>query len=278
MKVANLETPSIHNVGPKPKATLLSWTPKPLYTMWYAWEFCKDKDFSSKYGAPLPLGWKIVDAGSRKEPTREELVSFFRKAIIDWMPISEFVHFTFVCENIPRALMDQMTRHRLWSFFVQSMRVADVGSTFATDDAYFTPDAIAADPDTLGNYNATMHVAQTRYRQLRSAGVPIEDARGVLPLHTNTKMIVGFNLRAFQQAVEKRTCWILQQQYWAPLLVSMRQELVDKVDPELAFIFAPPCELRGKCITAIEQEYRLAGKDPNPPCPKYDPKRGGSVS
>jgi len=249
----NIDNPSNHWVGKKPCATLVTWTPRPLETMLHAWEFAK--------------GIK------RKEPaTREELVSFFRRSITDWIPVGEFVHFTFECHFIPRALLDQMTRHRHWSFFVQSMRVADM-SYFAKEGEYFVPDSASVDPNTKYWYDCAMSMAEHAYRKLVDAGVPREDARGVLPLHVQTKLVVGFNLRAFYEGVRKRTCLILQQEYWAPLLNCMRQELVAKVDPELAFIFQPPCDMNNTCITKIEQEERLSGRDPNPPCVKYDAKR-----
>lgn len=272
MRPANLETPSIHKRGPKPTARLVACTPDPLFTVWYAWHFSRDQDFTDAHGYDPD-----VTRNSRvMRPSDKELEQFFKQAISEWAPVTELVHFTFACSNVPRALLDQMTRHRLWTFFVQSMRVANMADFYLCRE-FFIPDAVTeVGREAEEMYDDAMKDAAAHYRKLLGVGVPIEDARGVLPLHCNTRLIVGCNMRAFKDAVQKRTCWILQQQYWAPLLASMRNELVMKVHPMMAELFAAPCELPGgKCLTWIEQEYRMRGEDPNPPCPKHPAYKEG---
>ena len=78
----------------------------------------------------------------------------------------------------------------------------------------------------------------------------------------------GCNLRALYQVVSTRTCWLLQSAYWKPLLKSMEAQL-RTVDPELGQLFRKPCERTGVCLSPVEIQRRLDGKDPNPPCPIY---------
>jgi len=263
-----------------PSCVLYNWTPRPLETVWLTWQFAKDPNFTAMptVGLGAPDQWAIDADDERSRmveyaptlPSREELVSFFEKLVKDYTQIPEFITFNFACTNIPRAMMDQITRHRRFSFFVQSLRVVDAGQ-FAEESDYFTPPSVDENEEIRVqlDYKNAMHSAAVYYKTLVAAGVPLEDARGVLPLHLNTKMCIAMNLRAFIESVQTRSCHLLQQVYWKPLLGSMREQLVSKVDPALDYIFEPPCKFHGRCLSPIEQQMRVEGKDPHEPCSLY---------
>lgn len=247
----------------KPYVELIAWTPNPLELMWKVWHFAKD-----------PLGQSSPVAH------RHDVVELFRRLVGEFTAIPEFVSFAFLGRNISRSLLAQLTRHRLFSFFGRSQRVDDL-SHFADQGDYFTPDSCAAPPRSKGAeqtaeqiYRCHMSEAQWAYTKLLQLGVPIEDARGVLPEHSLNDIAFACNLRALAQAVSTRTCWMLQGSYWEPLLGSMAAELTTKVDSELAYIFAPPCKRGGNCLSGMEQERRLKGEDPYDPCPIYLAKGG----
>ena len=63
----------------------------------------------------------------------------------------EHAYFTFGIEGVSRALLAQITRHRIASFSVQSQRyVAE------HDFQFVTPPEIAKDPDALKIFNEAM--------------------------------------------------------------------------------------------------------------------------
>jgi thymidylate synthase ThyX len=209
--------------------------------------------------------------GRRPPLPPEEETAFFQRLIKDWTGIPEMVQFTFTFRDIPEALLGQLARHRFGKLFVRSARVFPAG-TFAEEGRFFRPDSCS---DKIGNveayaaYESAMLNAQTAYKLLTEAGVPLEDARGVMPMHAFYDMTFTMDLKSLCALIQKRSCLILQQQYWAPLLAAMRDELCSKVDNRLGYIFAPPCKFRGACISPMEQELRATGKDPNEPCPLY---------
>lgn len=268
----NINNPTKHNEGPKPRAKLISWTPDPINLIYQVWEFAKTNDGL----LPATEQTAVMQSFPRCEPNyrlplgREEETEFFKRMMLDWTGIPEMALFTFAFFDIPVALLGQLARHRFGKLFVRSARVFPAGK-FADEERFFTPDSCSLAEDEARNsvYRRAMESSQAAYNELIELGVPCEDARGVLPMHGLYDMCFAMDLRSLAAMVQKRTCLILQQQYWAPLLSTMRKELCERVDDRLEFIFKPPCEFRGKCISPMEQELRVQGKDPNPPCPLY---------
>jgi hypothetical protein len=299
--LVNIENPTIFNEGRKPVCELVAWTPDPINLMYQVWEFAKNDDGLQLHTEQLlPQGVQAFDElrprigkvpeglaefqfynEARRPPLPpEEETEFFQRLIKDWTGIPEMVQFTFTFRVIPEALLGQLARHRFGKLFVRSARVFPAGS-FAEEGRYFQPDSCS---DRVGNpkaalaYNAAMKAAQDAYAALVDAGVPLEDARGVMPMHALYDMTFTMDLKSLTELVQKRSCLILQQQYWAPLLASMRDELCQKVDSRLSYIFTPPCEFRGACISPMEQELRCQGKDPNEPCPIYIERWGADLT
>jgi hypothetical protein len=278
--VVNIDNPTIFNVGAKPTCELIAWTPDPINLMYQVWEFAKTNDGLNLHTAQgLNHAMQSGDVehpdvwfdGRRPALPPEEETEFFQRLIKDWTGIPEMVQFTFTFRDIPEALLGQLARHRFGKLFVRSARVFPAG-TFADEGRFFRPDSCS---DSVGNpegalaYTRAMKHAQEAYTALVDSGVPLEDARGVMPMHAFYDMTFTMDLKSLCALIQKRSCLILQQQYWAPLLDAMRDEICSKVDERLEFIFAPPCKFRGACISPMEQELRATGKDPNEPCPLY---------
>jgi len=62
--------------------------------------------------------------------------------------------------------------------------------------------------------------------------------------------------------VRQRSCWIAQSELWQPILDPLYDVLgLHKNWPAL------PCDVDGRCTYQRDNDLRLAGKDPAPPCP-----------
>jgi thymidylate synthase (FAD) len=130
----------------------------------------------------------------------------------------EHLTFTFAIEGVSRALLAQLTRHRVgFSFSVQSQRYVRFGSDDKTGGFdYVVPPSTAgkeAPNDRLSVaktvsaehiFSEAMEQAQYYYDRLREAGVPPEDARMVLPNAAATNLVMTANLRALLDFYSKR--------------------------------------------------------------------------
>lgn len=111
----------------------------------------------------------------------------------------EFVHYTFEILNVSRAFTHQLVRTRTASFAQQALRVVDVRDF-----------EIVLGPSYKGN-EAAQKITQEcvdkiseTYGALIDAGIPVEDARGILPTNIATNILMSINLRALADMVMKR--------------------------------------------------------------------------
>lgn len=125
----------------------------------------------------------------------------------------EHLAFTFAIENVSRACMAQLTRHRAgYGYSVQSQRFVKYdknGNLF-----YIWPDSIESNENKVyyrGKertpreiYEMFLNSIKETYVALRKAGVPAEDARMVLPTSTATNIVMTANLRALLDFYSKR--------------------------------------------------------------------------
>lgn len=122
--------------------------------------------------------------------------------------VAEHASFTFQIEGVSRALLAQLTRHRIASFSVQSQRYVSQSLCFS----YVIPPKIKA----LGEYAVREYDYQMRrihgwYRewQDRLGGEfegANEDARFVLPNAATTNIIMTMNARELLHFFELRCC------------------------------------------------------------------------
>lgn len=167
----------------------------------------------------------------------------------------EHMTFTFGIENVSRALLAQITRHRMASFSVQSQRYVK-----ETDFEFIVPPAIAEDKaasekylqtmkDIAKAYNELADILKTRYigegMDARAAEKKaIEDARFVLPNACTTKMIVTMNARSLLNFFKLRCC--TRAQWEIRELATQMLMLVKEVAP-CVFKNAGPACVRGAC-------------------------------
>lgn len=120
----------------------------------------------------------------------------------------EHITFTFAVENVSRALLAQLTRHRHISFSVQSQRYVKLSSDSRSGGFdYVIPrkllDVEVYTPQ-IDAFEKAMWAAQDSYNKLIEMGVPQEDARAVLPNAAATNLVMTLNLRTALEFYAKR--------------------------------------------------------------------------
>jgi hypothetical protein len=113
---------------------------------------------------------------------------------------------------------------------------------------------------------------QKAYNRLVDAGVPLEDARNLLPLGIQHRMTWSTNLSALMHILSKRGCWIAQMGMWEPVILGIVKELSEKVDPFFHELVTPPCISNDKfseCKFHKENDEYIKGTDPHYPCPLW---------
>ncbi len=136
--------------------------------------------------------------------------------------------FTFRCINIPRALTHQIVRHRQMSFGQQSFRVNSCYS-----DAVRTPQSLLDMEDgtkkdiLLSDFENGVKHCREIYKNLIENGVPMEQARQIMPMGTCTKIAVTMKLRDMISYVQARTGAIAQDEH-TYFVCLMMKELKEK--------------------------------------------------
>lgn len=194
-----------------------------------------------------------------------EKVESFLKLLEDLGHESPVEHasFTFGIEGVSRALLAQITRHRIASFSVQSQRYVS-----KSDFSYIIPPEIDKIPEAREEFIAAMEEDARHYESLREKLIAVhlktnleagmdeaeakkaaekkanEDARFVLPNACDTRIIMTMNVRSLYNFFRLRCCsraqWEIRE-----LAIAMLKE-VREVCPLLFGRAGPSC-LYGPC-------------------------------
>ena len=231
------------------KVILLAHTPNPEHTVASAAKLC--------YSSSSITG--LMD-----NLTDEKAASFVEmlSEIGHESPI-EHASFTFGIEGVSRALLAQITRHRMASFSVKSQRYVREGCF-----EYITPPEIDDNDEAKAIYEELMQKDQEAYDKISTLlkekhiktflaegkdektaarlaeKKAIEDARFVLPNACETKLIMTFNARSLLNFFQLRCCnraqWEIQD------IANQMLALVIKVAPNLFKNAGPSC-VNGHC-------------------------------
>lgn len=179
------------------------------------------------------LLWKIAENDQR---------AFLRKVReMGHESVLEHVSFTFLAEGISRALLAQLTRHRIASFSVQSQRYVSYAKGFG----YVVPPSVQALGEAaVAEYEAQMAQMQTWYEGWQARLGANEDARFVLPNACETRLLVTMNARELRHFFALRLCERAQWEIRA--LAQQMYALCYAQTPELFEDAGPGC-LRGAC-------------------------------
>ena len=151
--------------------------------------------------------------------------------------------YVFQIEGVPRAFTHQAVRNRVGASYSQeSMRFATKkGEQFD----YSIGSSIESEAQ-KSVYKKAMQSAQSHYEDLLYMGVENQDARGALPINTNTKIGIRFNLMTLIKIAEVRLCY-QSQGHWVEVVEKMKKEIEEKVSPEIASLLVKICDRTGKC-------------------------------
>lgn len=167
------------------------------------------------------------DIDTLEENLTPEKVASFLELLSDLGHESPVEHasFTFGIEGVSRALLAQITRHRIASFSVQSQRYVS-----KCDFGFIVPPEIEAIPEAKEEFLSAMREDAEHYESLRekltkrhleanlAAGMKPdearkaaekkanEDARFVLPNACDTKIIMTMNVRSLHNFFRLRCC------------------------------------------------------------------------
>ena len=231
------------------KVTLLTYTPDPEKNVASAAKLC----------------YAAADIDTVRDGLTPEKTAAFVEMLADIGHESPIEHasFTFGIEGVSRALLAQITRHRMASFSVQSQRYVRENQF-----EFVTPPEIADSPEALALFNEAMEADQKYYdliaailkkkhiATLVAEGMDetaaakiaekkaIEDARFVLPNACDTKMIVTMNARSLMNFFHHRCC--NRAQWEIKELADLMLAEVYKVAPNIFKKAGPSC-VADKC-------------------------------
>lgn len=207
------------------KVTLISHTPEPEKLIASAAKLC----YSSS------------DVQSLMNGLTTEKIEAFIKKLTDLGHQSPLEHctFTFGVEGVSRALLAQLTRHRIASYSVKSQRYVKEGQF-----EYITPKAIEEDDVLFLEYIKLMKDIQSFYNLAINRGIQAEDARFILPNACSTQLIMTMNIRSLLNFFELRCCeraqWEIREMANAML------KICKEVAPNIFANAGASC-VRGKC-------------------------------
>lgn len=166
----------------------------------------------------------------------------------------EMLDLAFLIEGVSRATAQQITRTRNASYAMQSQRVTDVRAM-----TVHTPviDSVSLHE----KYSAAVASSLDHYSKLVDAGLPLEDARGVLPMNTTCNLVAKYNLRAFTDLAKARASLRAQGEYSA-IVRDMRAATL-AVWPWAEPFFASEHDLAIGVLESVAKEVGITtGKGP----------------
>lgn len=210
--------------------------------------------------SPIDIYNKDVYAGEefditqkQVEQDREKKLELIKKVMDSGhLSTTEHAYFTFAISGVSRALLAQITRHRLCSFSVQSQRYVEIKENLEDLiilqscgtreqklellDKYFT----FKDVDDL--FIEAYLNSLISYLRLTKAGYKAEDARAVLPQGAKTNIVFTCNLRELMHICGLRLCKHAQLEVRI-MIKKMVQEVLSKSECKwLAKYLVPKCK------------------------------------
>jgi thymidylate synthase (FAD) len=130
------------------------------------------------------------------------------QTILDSHHYSTIEHFSITVRVIcSRACLAQWTRHRHFSFSVESQRYCNYSrSKFDSGITFIKPqDYYKYTTEQRFLFDQAMESCETQYLGLIAAGLKAQEARNTLNNAVKTEMVVTANLRAWRDFLQKRT-------------------------------------------------------------------------
>jgi len=153
--------------------------------------------------------------------------------------VIEHASFTFSLEGVSRACTHELVRHRIASYSQQSQRAVKL------EKNYVMPPSISKSNEAAKLFEEAMDAAWKEYAELVGKGIPVEDARYVLPNAATANIVVTMNARSLINFFRLRCCthaqWEIRELAYEML------KLVKKVSPAIFSKAGPPCVIDDEC-------------------------------
>ncbi len=221
----------------RPQVTLLSMTANPLRLM-----------------AATAEMYRGVVVRDPDEITREQALEWLSSALKSKIvaPL-EWVQFAFLFEGVSRAFTHQLVRQRAATFVQESMRFSVREN--ARNEVTLPPslEGLPEDHPWRRLWDAAVIQSDVSYNGLVAAGMPAEDARGLLVTNIGTRIHYRTDLRHLADTAENRLC--SQAQYEWKIVWNGIFRAILEYGPEserwqqvaICSMFRPPCYRTGKC-------------------------------
>jgi flavin-dependent thymidylate synthase len=204
---------------------LISYTPDALELLIYT--------KSTRLQADTSMG----DIKAWPESKKMEHLSYMRGTIrSSW----EFVDYVFKISGVSRAFTHQLVRTRTGSYAQESLR------TVPPKGGYMIPEAMHNDAHIGEEYCDQADSAMNVYKWLIENGAPPQDARGILPIATETSIIVKWNLRTIHDTALLRLCVRTQGEY-QQVFKAMRDKIIE-IHPWAEDFIQVFCVEHGHCM------------------------------
>ena len=222
------------------KVTLTACTPDPVRQMYLAAKRCTT--------ATLDVN---------EEVDHEEMERVVRRCIkAGHLTVCEFATFNFHIEQITRSCSHQLVRHRHASFCQQSQRMVKIG----TEEDYKDIKLYLDNPQTVSplvplkridkyfrantiDVSSVCVSCLAWYLRMVQNGVPVEQARAVLPECTYTNLMMSVNFRELMHIYALRSCRKAEEEIRE--LVTHMAEVVTEIPADGPFLFG---FLKPKCF------------------------------
>lgn len=154
--------------------------------------------------------------------------------------VTEHASFTFRINGVSSVLLSHLTRHRFFSFSVQSERYCGANCD------YVTPPSVLNNKEAKNLWDNTIAIIHDSYNKLvYDLGIPKEDARMIREKATTYNLIATANARELNRFFELRCCSRAQ---WEIRELAIKMlSIVKDVAPVIFFNAGPHCERYGFC-------------------------------
>ncbi len=146
----------------------------------------------------------------------------------------EFVDYTFEISGVTRAFTHQLVRTRTGAYAQESQRTVDVSDHRVVNTSGKRMFAEFAD-QAMENYRT----------MVEDNGIPVQDARGILPTNVTTSIIAKFSLRTLHDMGLLRLCYRTQGEYQR--VFEMMRDCVLAVHPWTKDFIKVHCAWYGSC-------------------------------
>lgn len=197
---------------------------------------------------PDPLGviaaacrmYEGIPTYSLDDITDEDRINYMRQVQDTHLKAPlEFVKFHFFIEGVDRAFTHQIVRQRTAVYAQESLRFA---VKEGLREGSSLPSSVSSNPRIERRWNAALDDIERTYNHLLDEGIPAEDARGLLPHATLTRLHYATDLRALSAHAGNRLC-TQAQFHWRTVF----NQIANLVDPRLGPLFRPICYEVGHC-------------------------------